>query len=280
MRTIRLLVAAALAVLVLWLLAGCMPHCVVEGTMIATPAGEVPVEAVRVGDTVLSVNRDGRLSAGEVTGVRSAIRSTHLTITFADGQVLHVTNEHPIRLPDGRFVTAGSLGAGQPVSSVSGTTDVLSIGRVTRPARVYDLSVSPHETFIADGIVVHNKTVAQPATRQELNGTWIAIPGDSVIRLRIDPAGGWLTKGNTLLYKVEGLDTYTGWNGLDLTLIPQPPHQDTPHLRLHGKAYRNTIYWQTNGRQALVSGEFQMQREESVLEQISRSEYLMDHTAR
>lgn len=88
--------------------------CFLPGTLIRTPAGEVPIEALRIGDEV-------SLVTGGTAPVRWVARQTVAT-RFADP-----LRAHPVR------VTAGALGA-------------------NLPAR--DLLLSPDHALFADGVLV------------------------------------------------------------------------------------------------------------------------------
>ena len=88
--------------------------CFLAGTMIATPAGETPVESLAIGDLVLTA--DGRAAPVRWVGVQTVVS------VFADR-----LRSFPIR------ITAGALGEGLPVR---------------------DLFVSPDHALFLDGALV------------------------------------------------------------------------------------------------------------------------------
>jgi len=88
--------------------------CFLAGTMIATPAGETPVESLAIGDLVLTA--DGRAAPVRWIGVQTVVTP------FADR-----LRSYPIR------ITAGALGEGLPVR---------------------DLCVSPDHALFLDGALV------------------------------------------------------------------------------------------------------------------------------
>lgn len=89
------------------------PICLARGTRIATPRGDVPIEALRRGDPVWTLDRAGRRVAGVVdeTGSMSVPPGHEVVhLVLADGRALRASPGHP--LVDGRPVA--SLGPGDP----------------------------------------------------------------------------------------------------------------------------------------------------------------------
>ena len=72
-------------------------------------------------------------------------------------QHLKVTGNHPV-YSKGRWVEVGRLKIGDALMNARGTPEpIASIQQVTGPVKVYNLEVNPYHTYIAGGIVVHNK---------------------------------------------------------------------------------------------------------------------------
>jgi hypothetical protein len=83
------------------------PICLARGTNIATPLGDVVVEALRPGDPVWTLDRLGRRVAAVVVQVGSMpVPPGHqvVRLVLADGRAVLVSPGHP--LPDGRPVAA------------------------------------------------------------------------------------------------------------------------------------------------------------------------------
>jgi hypothetical protein len=111
------------------------PICLARGTRIATPAGDVPVEALRPGDAVWTLDRAGRRVAAAVTEIGSTpVPSSHrvVDLVLADGRWVHVSPGHP--LPDGRPV--GSL---EPDAAVDGSVVVSAALEAYDGGRTFDL---------------------------------------------------------------------------------------------------------------------------------------------
>lgn len=109
------------------------PICLSKGTLIDTPGGPVAVDRLRIGDSIWTLDSDGRRVAGTVI----ALGSTHapaghhvIRLELADGRSVTASPGHP--LIDGR-----SLGS-------------LQIGNVVDGSRVVSLDSQPYsagETF-------------------------------------------------------------------------------------------------------------------------------------
>jgi len=110
-------------------------------------------------DGVLSFS-DGHIVAAEVQAVTEVAADTYYEITVG-GHVLRLTSEHPVASGPGIFRTASSLRPGDRVF-VAGENAVVegvvaSIRCVPAKEPAYNLLVSPGGTYLANGIVVHNK---------------------------------------------------------------------------------------------------------------------------
>lgn len=125
------------------------PICLARGTRIATPAGDVPIEMIREGTQVWSIDRAGRRVVATVLRIgRTPVPATHqmVRLVLDDARVVHASPGHP--LADGRLLAAirtGDLVDGATVTSASlepydggWTFDLLPDG--------------PTGSYIADGI--------------------------------------------------------------------------------------------------------------------------------
>jgi len=142
---------------------GCGDGCFEESTLVRTPEGLAPIGELRVGDVVVSIDPS--------TGVESTTHVARVSHVWAwceklvvDGQAVWLTEEHPLYSPElSEFRPAESWLTdelhhtlredGNPVATTGGSW------LDQRPCRVVDLTVDaePH-TFVAAGIVVHNKS--------------------------------------------------------------------------------------------------------------------------
>jgi hypothetical protein len=139
--------------------------CVARGTLVSTPRGPRRVEELQVGDEVVVVDPASRATArSPLLAIRVARRECG-TVRHAGG-ALCVTTDHPLYDPDAdAFYPAGDwlLGSRRAVLvHTDGRVErevLTEVETFTRVDDVFDLTVA-HEwhTFVADGVVVHNKT--------------------------------------------------------------------------------------------------------------------------
>jgi Hint domain-containing protein len=126
------------------------PICLVRGTMIATPTGQVRVEDVRAGMAVWSTDHSGRRVAAVVerTGsMRAPVGHEVVRIALADGRTLVASPGHPTA--DGR-----RIGGLRPGDALDGSR-VASAQLLPYDGRTYDLRPSgPTGTYVANGILI------------------------------------------------------------------------------------------------------------------------------
>lgn len=151
-------------------LGGCN-SCVTEGTLIATPAGDRKVESLRAGDEVLTISTRGCVEPATVTHIAKHRALAYRTIETADGIVVRLTDQHPVRTISG-WTNAGNLHVGQSVQTSSGWQRITHSRQHVGSVTVYDLTVEPNKNFIANGLVLHNKSFPQTVPPDKLPGNW------------------------------------------------------------------------------------------------------------
>ena len=125
--------------------------CLKAGTKILTPDGQKNIEDIRVGDLVISAENLSR----NVKRIFKHYAEDTRVLDFANGSKLYTTDNHPILTLKGRFVPAKDLEIGTIVQTAHGCT-VLIASNASEPYEVYNLTVENDNTFIANGIKVHN----------------------------------------------------------------------------------------------------------------------------
>lgn len=135
------------------------PICLAQGTLIATPSGQVPVEDVHAGMAVLTLDRAGRrLTAVVLETGSTPVPSTHQVVDMllADGRELRASPGHPTT--DGRL-----LGQLRPGDIVDGAAAVRADLQTYSGGQTYDLLPSGEPGFyIAHGVPLAS-TLRRPA---------------------------------------------------------------------------------------------------------------------
>lgn len=171
--------------------------CLEKGTPVDTPAGRIPIESLRAGDRVCSVS-GGEMKTSTVAGLFEVPTGEYVELALA-GSSVRLTPEHPVAVAPGVYRTAGELAAGDSV--LMGRNRTVSAQKITGSRRVriertaFNLTVFPDGTFLAAGVVVHNKGGGcflpdTPILRAD--GTWTSImqirPGDELLSFSTDGA--------------------------------------------------------------------------------------------
>lgn len=134
---------------------GCFP----VGTAIATPQGEKTIEQLAAGDEILAVDEQGHTVRTRVKTI-FINKSSLAQVETPEGNFL-ATGDHPVSIGQGRFRRIFDLHAGDPITRwENGRLIEEKIGTINYTAGkslVFNLEVNEPHTFIAGGIVVHNK---------------------------------------------------------------------------------------------------------------------------
>jgi hypothetical protein len=125
------------------------PICLARGTLIDAPDGPLPVDGLRIGDPIWTLDESGQRVRGTVIAVGSiAAPAGHqvVRLDLADGRTVTASPGHP--LADGRRL--GDLRAGDAVDgSVVVSADLVAYDGT----RTFDLVVSgPTGIYLVDGI--------------------------------------------------------------------------------------------------------------------------------
>lgn len=135
---------------------GCTFYCFLEGTEISLADGTAkPIEAIEPGDVVLAYDEE----SGEMKpdAVRSVQAPKQVPRYLVVNDRIRLTDSHPV-LSDGEWVEVGRLEVGDTLTASDGSAVVIeSLEIVREPVTVYNFEVNPYGTYVADGVVVHNK---------------------------------------------------------------------------------------------------------------------------
>jgi len=140
--------------------------CFLPGTEISLADGTTkPIERIEAGDMVLAWDEaSGELKPDAVRAVHDPIAADSYLIV---NDLLRFTDTHPV-LSHGEWVKAGELRVGDALTAADGNLVAIeSIRTVLGPVTVYNFAVNPYGTYVADGIVVHNKSPTPVAWEPE-----------------------------------------------------------------------------------------------------------------
>lgn len=123
-----------------------------------------------MGDKVVSFCASGEQVISVVVAKQTASSDSYIELIL-DGQEesLRVTSAHPIATLS-CWKRARDLAVGEWVQTQNGLKRVRTVSYRAGPVKVYNITVSPYSNFLAEGILVHNKTVV-PRKDQELPDT-------------------------------------------------------------------------------------------------------------
>lgn len=131
--------------------------CFRAGTLIQQDKGSsISIESLKVGDTVLAFDENGTLHNAKVVEVHKHEEPEEIIrVSFWRGYV-DITSNHWVLNQYNSFVEIGSLTKHDAL--VDGMNHLRPIlkAEVIAVEPVYNLTVEPHHTFIANGIRVHN----------------------------------------------------------------------------------------------------------------------------
>jgi tetratricopeptide (TPR) repeat protein len=137
--------------------------CFGAGTLVRTREGSRPIEAIRVGDVVLTQNPEsGILNFSPVLAVAHNKPAPTLRIAL-DGEAIVATGIHRFWKVGRGWVMARELKTGDAIRCLGGTTHVRAISEEeTQP--VYNLEVGDDQSFFVGGLgaLVHDNTLVQP----------------------------------------------------------------------------------------------------------------------
>ena len=137
--------------------AGSGGGCFRKGTLIQLEGGKTkPIEHVRVGDEILCFDESGKVSVGKVSQTHFHEKPEPLLrVKFWRGEIF-ITPNHWVLNQYGNFIDIGAMTTHDALVDGMGHLRPILAAEVIEPESVYNLTVEPHHTFIADGVRVHN----------------------------------------------------------------------------------------------------------------------------
>lgn len=139
--------------------------CFTAGTMISTPAGQVAIESLNVGDQVFSFDfQTRRQKIGVIRSTSEKPSEQTILFTLDNGTTIEATPDHPFFDASNQiWVRASEIENGTLLQQVADEGDaqssnvkVLNRQFTQKKQTVYNLEVDGHHNYFANGILVHN----------------------------------------------------------------------------------------------------------------------------
>jgi len=155
------------------------PSCFLAGTEITMSDDSTrSIEEIKVGDKVKSFDEStGKFVEGQVVGLRGDSTSEYVLVNgttkvtanhrfyvpLSSNEIINtslISCVLPEALAGGEWIEIGKLHPGDLLLDQNGKLiEIKSIARINDSAPVFNFQVSPNPTYIANGIVVHNRKV-------------------------------------------------------------------------------------------------------------------------
>ncbi|MCW8879012.1 MAG: polymorphic toxin-type HINT domain-containing protein, partial [Kangiellaceae bacterium] len=142
----------------------------VEGTLISTPEGLVPIELIQIGDLVYSYDeKTGETVEQEVVHLISGVKEHEIVSLSINGETIDATDGHPFYVSANtktfKWLQAKNINSEVSVLSLSG--DIYPIADLTSDksiAVVYNLTVdNTHTYYVGESeVLAHNSTCRIP----------------------------------------------------------------------------------------------------------------------
>jgi hypothetical protein len=141
----------------------CQLNSFPAGTLIHTEKGLKPIEEIKIGEKVLSMDENTETTSYQlVTDLTQSDRPYRLIeIALDSGKSIEATDEHPFYIKGKGWNPASTLKVGQVLELHNGTTVVVEeVDTSVRRETVYNFTVAnTHNYFVGrDGVLVHNNT--------------------------------------------------------------------------------------------------------------------------
>lgn len=130
--------------------------CFTAGTLVDTPAGLKPIEALQIGDLVISRDPSTGVTMNKpIVGITPAherpIWMVIISYKGKDGrwrdEGYETTDDHPWRTEDGHWMTSAVLKQGQSLARENGTAIVVSVTDTGKTNLTYNLTIADFHTY-------------------------------------------------------------------------------------------------------------------------------------
>ena len=131
-----------------------------DSEILKADGSKIMISAVRRGDELLSYTPEGKIVHTKVKEVISYKVDEYILLK-TDLNTIEVTAEHPFYTGRGTFKTLDILKAGDTIFAWDGQAlspqHIVSLQKISKRVRVFNLQTDQPNTFFAAGLAVHNK---------------------------------------------------------------------------------------------------------------------------
>jgi len=148
-------------------------QCLAEGSPVQAPGGDIPIENVRAGDTVFTLNRKSEsIELATVEQLHDNGVAQCYQITMASRRKIILTMDHRILTYEGMKEVAELRVGDHLVELNAHTTSRIAEIAAVGQRRVYDLTIPPHHNYIVNDLIVHNCGIS---TLTGIYALWVAM---------------------------------------------------------------------------------------------------------
>lgn len=126
--------------------------CLAEGTLIATPNGDVPIESLTAGDYVMTRDGARRVERQEQTYVEAPLWQ----LTTTDERTLLGSGNHPVSTKEHGFQHLSRLVPGDTLELRQGFFSRVAEVKEAGRGALYNLTVEDAHHYYASGLLTHN----------------------------------------------------------------------------------------------------------------------------
>lgn len=162
-------------------------HCLAAGTMITMADGSAkPIEELVLGNEIVSINEStGIQESATILELASPIHHDLITITFANGERITCTKDHPLLAANGNWLAYAPekttaayaynhvypLSIGSQIKTLNGSTSITKIELQEGHQATYTIvRLSRNQSFIANGIVTGAEPLKKRFSPESIQG--------------------------------------------------------------------------------------------------------------
>jgi hypothetical protein len=132
------------------------PSCVVEGSLISTPLGKLPVEQINIGDEVFGLNKDLNKTIYKVVQKFSNLSHIIYELVFDDSSLRCSSSHCVFSFTQYKYVNAWALTQGEYILFENGIKELQIINKLNDKI-VYSLKFENSGNYFAEGVFGHSE---------------------------------------------------------------------------------------------------------------------------